>query len=78
MIRFRKNMSRKDQAIRLFLGCVFLTLGTTDVLITDHMSSVLISIVGTLALVSALLRYCVLYEFTGLATYAPPGEDPHP
>jgi hypothetical protein len=73
-MKFRVNMSRMDQRVRMALGCIFLTLAITDILIADPMSSVLIGIVGTLALVSGLLRYCILYEFTGLATY-PPVED---
>jgi len=39
------------------------------------MSSVLISIVGAVALISGLLGYCILYEFTGLATYPPADDD---
>ena len=60
------------------LGCIFLALGISDILVSDVMSSVLIGIVGTLAVISALLRYCVLYEFTGLATYPPVEDDKNP
>ena len=68
---FKTNMSRADQGIRTVLGCIFLTGAFTEILFADPMSKVLIGIVGTIALFSALTRYCLLYEVTGLATFKP-------
>ena len=68
-ITFRKNMSNPDRALRTVVGLSLLTLGPIGKVIThDTMSLVLLGIVGTLALVSAIFSYCVLYEVTGLNT----------
>jgi hypothetical protein len=68
-IEFRKNMSNLDRAIRTVVGVTLLTLGPVTELITpDRLSSVLMGIVGTLALVSAFFSYCILYDVTGFGT----------
>jgi Inner membrane protein YgaP-like, transmembrane domain len=68
---FKTNMSKADRGIRTVMGCIFLTIAFTEILFADPMSKILIGIVGTIALFSALTRYCLLYELTGLATYKP-------
>ena len=68
-IRFRKNMSNPDRAIRAMVGLTLLTLGPIGkVLTTDQVSLFLLGLVGTLALLSAVFSYCVLYEVTGFGT----------
>ena len=68
-IKFRKNMSNPDRAIRTVVGLSLLALGPVGKVIThDTMSLVLLGIVGTLALFSAIFSYCVLYEVTGFGT----------
>lgn len=68
-ITFRRNMGNLDRAIRAVVGVTLLTLGPVTKFITpDELSGILLGIVGSLALVSALLSYCILYEVTGFGT----------
>lgn len=65
-IKFRPNMSTPDRAIRAVVGVTLWTVGPVLELVTqDELSNILLGIVGTLALVSALLSYCILYDITG-------------
>lgn len=77
-MRFRINMSRLDQIVRMTLGCIFLATGLADVLSADLMSRVLVGIVGALALFSAVTRYCFLYDVAGFATHRATDDDSAP
>lgn len=67
MIRFRRNMSNLDRAVRAIIGVTLLTVGPiTEFITADTLSNVLLGLVGSLALLSALFSYCVLYDLTGL------------
>lgn len=69
VINFRRNMGNLDRAIRTIVGVTLLTLGpVTEFITPDTLSSVLLGIVGTLALVSAFFSYCILYDVTGFGT----------
>ncbi len=71
-------MSNPDRAIRMAVGLTLLTLGPIGkVVATDTLSTVLMGIVGTLALVSAIFSYCVLYEVTGFGTGKNPAQRRH-
>lgn len=62
-------MGNLDRAIRTIVGVTLLTLGpVTEFITPDTLSSVLLGIVGTLALVSAFFSYCILYDVTGFGT----------
>jgi hypothetical protein len=68
-IKFKKNMSNLDRAIRTVVGLTLVTAGPVTGFITpDKLSSILMGIVGSLALVSAFFSYCILYEFTGFGS----------
>ena len=68
-IKFRRNMSNLDRIIRTVVGLTLLTAGPVMEFITpDKLSSILMGIVGSLALVSALTSYCILYDVTGFGS----------
>jgi len=63
-------MGTADRTIRLIAGSTLLLAGPlTDVIQTDMMSNVILGCLGVLAISSAALSYCVLYEFTGFNTH---------
>jgi hypothetical protein len=69
MFSFKRNMGTADRAIRATLGIAFLVLGPlTDTVVSDGLSSTLLGVIGALALFSALISYCFLYEITGFCT----------
>lgn len=68
-IKFRRNMGNLDRAIRTVVGLALLTLGpVAEVITPDMLSSILLGIVGTLALISVYFSYCILYDITGFGT----------
>lgn len=68
-IKFKRNMSNLDRAIRAVVGLTLLTAGpVTEFITPDKLSSILMSIVGSLALVSAIFSYCILYDVTGFGS----------
>jgi hypothetical protein len=69
MFRFKRNMGNLDRAVRTIVGVTLLTLGPiTGFVTSDHLSRILMGVVGSLALISAFLAYCVLYDVTGFGT----------
>jgi hypothetical protein len=69
MLTFKRNMGTLDRSIRILVGIILLTLGpATEILTLTTIPEILLGIVGTLALVSGLSAYCILYEFTGSNT----------
>ena len=73
-IKFRRNMSNLDRAIRTVVGVTLLTLGpVTEFITPDKLSSILMGVVGSLALISAFFSYCILYDITGFGTDRNPG-----
>ncbi len=69
MLKIKHNMGTADRAARTIVGIALLTLGPlTDLVVTDTLSTVLLSVLGVIALGSALLSYCFLYEVTGFNT----------
>lgn len=68
-IKFRKNMGPLDRTIRTVVGLTLLTAGPVTQFITpDKLSNILMGIVGSLALLSAIFSYCILYDVTGFGT----------
>jgi hypothetical protein len=62
-------MGTLDRNIRILVGITLLTLGpATEILTLTTIPNTLLGIVGTLALLSGLSAYCILYEFTGSNT----------
>jgi hypothetical protein len=73
MITFKRNMSTGDRLVRTLVGSTLLVLGPlTNVLVLDTLSSTLLGVLGTTAILSALFSYCFLYEVTGFCTLKDP------
>ena len=71
MIKFKKNMGILDRSLRLLAGSTLLAVGPlTDLVSTDTFSNVILSCMAFVAISSALLSYCVLYQLTGFDTGA--------
>ena len=68
-VSFKRNMSNLDRAFRAIIGLTLLTLGPVSGFITtDGLSTLILGIIGTIAVTSALFSYCLLYEVTGFCT----------
>jgi hypothetical protein len=66
MYKFRRNMSFVDRSIRILVGISLLLVGPlTNIIETDMVSNVLLSVVAAIALISGITAYCFLYEVTG-------------
>ncbi|MFN2234863.1 MAG: DUF2892 domain-containing protein [Anaerolineales bacterium] len=62
-------MSLADRSIRIMVGITLFLIGPlTNLVETDTISNILLSIVGTIALISGASAYCFLYDITGLNT----------
>ena len=69
MIKFKKNMGVLDRSLRFLAGGTLLVVGPlTDLVSTDTFSNVILSCMALMAISSALVSYCILYEFTGFDT----------
>lgn len=69
MFKFRRNMSFVDRSIRILVGASLLLIGPlTNIIETDMVSNVLLSIVASIALISGVTAYCFLYEVAGFNT----------
>jgi hypothetical protein len=71
MFNLKKNMGTIDRSLRFLAGSTLLTIGPlTDLVPTDIFSNVILTCMALVALSSALVSYCVLYELTGFDTCA--------
>ena len=69
MIKINKNMGTIDRTMRLIAGSTLLLVGPlTNLIPTDTFSNVILTCMGIVAISSAALSYCVLYELTGFDT----------
>ena len=69
MIKLKSNMGTMDRVARTMAGSTLLVIGPlTDLVPTDMMSNIILSSMATVALLSAVFSYCVLYEVTGFDT----------
>lgn len=69
MIKYKRNMNLLDRTIRIVIGLSLLLLGPiTEFITPDKLSDVLMGLAGSLALISAFLAYCILYDFAGFDT----------
>ena len=69
MIKLKKNMGTLDRTMRIVVGSSLLIIGPlSDVIVTDTFSNVILACMGGVALASAALSYCFLYEVTGFDT----------
>ena len=69
MIKFKKNMGVVDRSLRLMAGSTLLVVGPfTNLVSTDTFSNVILCCMAFVAISSALVSYCVLYDLTGFDT----------
>ena len=71
MIKIKTNMGTIDRTMRFIAGSTLLLVGPlTNLIPTDAFSNVILSCMAMVAISSAALSYCVLYELTGFNTGA--------
>ena len=69
MMNIKTNMGTIDRSIRFITGGALLLVGPlTNLVPTDTFSNVILSCMAMVAISSAALSYCVLYELTGFDT----------
>jgi hypothetical protein len=69
MIKIKTNMGTIDRTMRFIAGSTLLLVGPlTNLIPTDTFSNVILSCMAMVAISSAALSYCVLYELTGFDT----------
>ena len=68
-MKLKRNMGILDQIFRTIMGAGLIYIGPiSDVLTTDPLSSVLLSIVGGMIIVSSLIGWCPVYHMAGFNT----------
>lgn len=70
---FRHNVGGLDRALRVALGAI-LFLGGLILLTGRTKLGVTLTVVGLLALLTGIIRFCVLYIPFGISTVRPPAE----
>ena len=71
MIKIKTNMGTIDRTMRFITGGALLLVGPlTNLIPTDAFSNLILSCMAIVAISSAALSYCVLYELTGFDTGA--------
>jgi len=71
---FRHNVGGVDRVLRLTLGAIFVLSGVF--LLTSKVTpGIILALVGVLALLTGILRFCALYIPFGIST-APPRKPP--
>lgn len=69
MFKFKKNIGSFDFFVRIIVGISFVYLGFINTqIINDSISSIILGIVGIVALSTATVRFCPLYRLAGLST----------
>jgi len=64
-----RNMGRIDQVLRLGISIVLIYAGFVDQeLIDDHLTSMIIGVIGIINLLSALIGVCPMYSISGINT----------
>lgn len=71
-MNLKRNMGPIDQVFRTIMGAGFIYIGPiSDILTTDFLSSVLLSLVGGMIIVSSLIGWCPVYHMAGFNTNNP-------
>lgn len=69
MFELKRNMGVVDRSARILVGSSLWLVGpATDILQTDLMSNVILGVLGSMAILSAVFAYCFLYDVTGFHT----------
>ena len=69
-MKLQRNMSFSDQIFRITMGLALIYIGPfSDILTSDTLSAVLLTIVGVLIIISSLIGWCPFYHMAGFNTY---------
>jgi hypothetical protein len=69
MFKLKKNIGSIDFFIRIIVGICFVYLGFINTqIIDDSVSSIILGIVGLVALSTATFRFCPLYRLVSFST----------
>lgn len=69
MLKFKRNMSNLDRAIRIAVGITLLVIGpATNLVVLNMALEIILAVIGIFAILSAVFAYCLLYEFTDIDT----------
>jgi len=69
IISFRPNMNNLDRGFRIIIGLSLILLGPVfEIITSDELSTVILTVIGSMAIISALFSYCILYDVTGIRT----------
>jgi len=62
-------MGIHDQIFRVLMGLMLIYIGpVSDVLTTDTLSAILLSVVGVMIIISSLIGWCPVYHMAGFNT----------
>ena len=65
MFSFKKNMGTVDRSARIIVGGLLLLIGPASILMElPSVLDIVLGGLGTIALLSGVIGYCFLYEFT--------------
>ena len=69
-MKLQRNMSLLDQIFRTTMGLALIYIGPfSNILTSDTLSAVLLSLVGVLIIISSLIGWCPFYHMAGFNTY---------
>lgn len=69
MLKFKRNMGTLDRSIRVIVGLTLWIIGpATNLFVLNNILEMMLAVIGTFAILSAMFAYCLLYEFTGTNT----------
>ena len=69
MLKFKRNMGSLDRGVRIAVGVMLWIIGPATKLVELTPSlEILLAVIGTFAILSAVFAYCLLYEFTDIDT----------
>lgn len=68
-MNLKRNMGLIDQVFRTCMGLSLIYIGPfSDVITSDAMSAILLSVVGVMIIVSSLIGWCPVYHMAGFNT----------
>lgn len=68
-MKLKRNMGLHDQVFRTLMGLLLIYIGPfSDVLTSDTLSAVLLSVVGVMIIISSIIGWCPVYHLAGFNT----------
>lgn len=68
-MNLKRNMGLTDQIFRTLMGLALIYIGPlSDVITSDTLSSVLLSVVGVMIIISSIIGWCPVYHLAGFNT----------